>query len=79
MAKPSSGLKISAKLRNVLEQIPEYEQDLLAEKLEAMLAADEAAWGAAFSDSSDKLEKLGDEALKAIHSGSTKPLDPEKL
>jgi len=39
----------------------------------------ERRWGKAFSDSSDKLSQLAEEALMEHRSGQTRVLDPEKL
>ena len=43
------------------------------------LSEDERRWGKAFSDSSDKLSKLAEEALAEHHQGQTRVLDPEQL
>jgi hypothetical protein len=66
-------------LRKVLEQMPDAEQERLAEFLIRQAAQDEEQWEAAFAQSPEKLRKLGDEALKAYLSGESIALDPEKL
>ena len=66
-------------LRKVLEQLPDAEQEKLAQFLVREMAQDEEQWESAFAGSPDKLRKLGDEALRAYLSGETLPLDPDKL
>jgi len=70
---------ITESLRKVLEKLPDYEQDRIAQHFLALIAKDEEDWDAAFSHSKEKLEKLRNDALKAFLSGETQPLDPEKL
>jgi hypothetical protein len=67
------------KLRKVLEQLTDAEQEQLAQFLLRQMEQDEEKWESAFAESPDKLRKLGDEALQAYLSGETLPLDPEKL
>jgi hypothetical protein len=66
-------------LRKVVEQLPDSEQEKLAQFLLRQIAEDEERWESAFAASPEKLRKLGDEALKAFLSGETLPLDPDKL
>ncbi len=67
------------KLKKALEQLPESEQDFIAERLLKSIAEDEAAWEALLSKSPEKLLRLRDEALRAYCAGETQVLDPEKL
>lgn len=66
-------------LKDAIGQIPEFEQDLVAQMLLSWLAMDENRWDSAFAGSADKLKKLRDEAHRAYYSGETNVLDPEKL
>jgi hypothetical protein len=70
---------VNDKLRKVLEQLTDAEQELLAQFLLRRMEQDDEQWESAFAGSPDKLRKLGDEALQAYLSGETLPLDPEKL
>ena len=58
-------------------QLPEAEQDALAEAIRAEIRAEED-WGKSFLSSQDVLERLADEALADHRAGRTKPIDPEK-
>ena len=59
-------------------QLPEDEQDALAEVIRAEIRAEED-WDRTFSESQDVLERLADEALADHRAGRTKPLDPDKM
>ena len=67
------------KLKSALNQLPEREQDFLAERLLDTLNKDEAAWEASLTSTPEKLRSLRDEALRAHREGETRVLDPEKL
>jgi hypothetical protein len=54
------------------------EQDLLASRLLAELAAEDA-FDQTITQSGGKLSKLAGDALKEHRAGRTKPLDPERL
>lgn len=54
------------------------EQDLLASRLLAELAAEDA-FDRAIAASTDKLARLAAEALVEHHAGKTEELDPERL
>jgi hypothetical protein len=73
------GLHLSERLKTVLEQLPEHEQDRVADFLLDLMAKDEAQWEATFAQSGDKLQQLRDEALTAYRAGRTRVLDPDKL
>jgi hypothetical protein len=60
------------------EQLPEPEQDALAEWLLAELEA-EKRWDKAFAGSPDTLDRLGEEALAEHRAGRTQDLDPESF
>jgi hypothetical protein len=59
-------------------KLPPAEQDTLATRLLAELAAEDA-FDRAIADSADKLSKLARESLAEYHSGLTEELDPERL
>ncbi len=59
-------------------QLPEAEQELLAARLLAELA-EEDAFDRALASSGDKLARLAAEALAEHRSGQTHELDPEQL
>jgi hypothetical protein len=59
-------------------KLPQAEQDLLAARLLAELAAEDD-FDRAIACSSDKLVGLAREALAEHRSGQTKELDPERL
>ena len=59
-------------------RLSEEEQDALAAWIVQEMAF-EKRWVKAFSDSSDKLALLAEEALDEHRRGETKPLDPEQL
>ena len=69
-SEPKSEL-ISERLRSVLAQIPEYEQNRIAYFLSDLMAKDEAQWESAFAQSQDKLKKLGDEVEKGVPAGKS--------
>jgi hypothetical protein len=60
------------------EQLPEHEQDALAQWILAELE-DEVRWSHAFAASPDALARLADEALADLRSGATQSLDPNAL
>ena len=60
------------------QQLPEPEQDALAEWLLAELES-ERRWEAAFSKSTDTLDRLAEEALAEHRAGRTQDLDPESF
>jgi hypothetical protein len=59
-------------------KLSQAEQDLLASRLLAELAAEDD-FDRAIGRSSDKLVTLAREALTEFHSGETEELDPERL
>jgi hypothetical protein len=59
-------------------KLPIVEQEAIAAWLLAELAS-ERRWNSLFSQSSDQLNTLADEALAEWQAGKTKPLDPEQL
>ena len=59
-------------------QLPEAQQDALAEAIRAEIASDEE-WDRSFAHSHDVLERLADEALAEHSAGRTRPLDPDEL
>ena len=59
-------------------QLPEDEQDALADAIRSEIRSDDD-WLQAFSQSQDVLEGLADEALADHRSGRTKPLDTDKM
>jgi hypothetical protein len=59
-------------------KLPTAEQDLLASRLLAELAAEDA-FDAAIARSSEKLGRLAQEALEEYRAGLTKELDPKQL
>jgi hypothetical protein len=62
------------------EELPDYEQDILAQRLIDAIDSEEAKWDAALNDSStDRLATLVNEALAEIREGRAEPLDPDKL
>jgi hypothetical protein len=62
------------------EELPDYEQDILAQRLIDAIDSEEAKWDAALNDTStDRLATLVNEALAEIREGRAEPLDPDKL
>ena len=59
-------------------KLPQDEQELLAARLLAELAAEDE-FDRAIASSSDKLAALAQEALAEYRSGQTEELDPEHL
>jgi hypothetical protein len=59
-------------------QLPAEEQDALAKRLLADLAA-EREWQRSLAAAPDKLAALADEALAELRAGQTQPLDPDQL
>ena len=61
-------------------QLSPEDQDYLADRILALLRADDdATWDAAFAASGDKFDKLAQRALDNYRAGRTEPLDPDKL
>lgn len=74
-------MPVSEMLEKAIEKVshlPTAEQDALAEIMLQEVES-EKRWDEAFNNSQDQLAKLGEEALKELREGRTKPLDPEKL
>ncbi len=65
----------------MIEQLPESEQDRVAEHLREYLAEleDEEKWDEAFAKSQDKLIHAAHEARKQIAEGKSEPMDFDKL
>ncbi len=59
-------------------RLSEEEQDALADWIIQEIAS-EKRWEKVFSNSSDELARLAEEALEEHHRGETNPLDPEQL
>ena len=59
-------------------QLPEREQDALAELLLTELASEER-WQTLFAESQDLLSELAEEALAEHRAGKTKVLNPDDL
>jgi hypothetical protein len=59
-------------------KLPPAEQDVLAARLLAEIAAEDA-FDQAMANSSDKLARLAKEALDEHRAGLTQELDPERL
>ena len=70
--------ELLAKAFDEAGQLPEEEQDSIAEWLLAELRS-EQRWSAAFSKSSDQLARLAEEALCEDAAGETEAIDPESL
>lgn len=74
-------MPVSEMLEKAIEKVSHLsteEQDALAEIMLQEMES-EKRWDEAFKNSQDQLAKLGEEALKELREGRTKPLDPEKL
>jgi hypothetical protein len=66
--------------KKISEELPEYEQDLLAERLIRLLEVEEAQWDAALSDlTSSKFPALVEKAREHFEAGRTEILDLKKL
>jgi hypothetical protein len=63
---------------DAVPQLPEDEQDAVAEWLLAELAS-EAEWGEHFTETQDALSVLAREALDENERGETEDLDPDSL
>ena len=67
--------------KKISEELPEDEQDLLAERLLRFLEDEDAQWDATLSSpaNSGKLNKLLNRAREHFEAGRTEPLDLKKL
>lgn len=63
---------------DAVSQLPDDEQDAMAELLLAELASDKK-WEARFAESQDALSLLAREALDEHKRGETRDLDPDSL
>ncbi|HEX9840883.1 MAG TPA: hypothetical protein VGA72_16150 [Anaerolineales bacterium] len=65
----------------MIEQLPEADQEKVAEHLREYLAdlEDEEKWDQAFAKSQDKLAQAAREARKQIAEGKSEPMDFDKL
>ena len=65
----------------MIEQLPESEQERVAEHLREYLATmeDEEKWDEAFANTQDKLVNAAREARKQIEAGKSEPMDFDKL
>ena len=65
----------------MIEQLPESDQERVAEHLREYLAEleDEQKWDEAFAKSQDKLIYAAREARKQIKEGKSEPMDLDKL
>ena len=70
--------KLLEKALAEVSKLQKKEQDALAAWILEELAS-EQRWERAFSESSNALEELADEALAEHREGRTKRLDPDKL
>lgn len=74
---------MTALLRQAFEklaaELPEHEQDAIANRLLDVIEDDERRWDKAFAETPEKAQRLADEALRAFHAGLTEPLDHDKL
>ena len=59
-------------------KLPEEEQDALAARLLAEIAAEDE-FDRAIENRADELSRLANEALAEHRAGTTKPLDPDEL
>jgi DNA phosphorothioation-dependent restriction protein DptG len=67
--------------KKISEELPEDEQDLLAERLLRFLEEEEAQWDATLGSpaNAEKLNKLVSKAREHFEGGRTEPLDLKKL
>ena len=65
----------------MIEQLPESDQDRVAEHLREYLAEleDDGKWDEAFAKSQDKLVYAAREARKQLAEGKSEPMDFDKL
>jgi hypothetical protein len=70
--------KLLEKAFDEVSKLPKKEQDALAAWIIEEIAS-ERRWEKAFSESSNLLSGLADEALAEHREGRTQKLDPEKL
>lgn len=65
----------------MIEQLPESDQERVAEHLREYLATleDEEKWDVAFANTQDKLVNAAREARKQIEEGKSEPMDFDKL
>lgn len=70
--------RLMEKVIRQLQDVPESQQDRLAEFLLHELAEDER-WARTTVDHADKLKKLIDNVLADDTQGKCEPLDPERL
>ena len=70
--------KLLEKAFKEASRLPEIDQNALAKWVMGELHA-EKAWGKAFAESEDVLEKLADEAISEKRKGTTIPLDLNRL
>lgn len=70
--------KLLKKAFEAVAQLPEKEQEALAVAILAEIASD-AEWDERFTNSTQTLEKLADEALSEYRKGRSEPLDPDAL
>jgi hypothetical protein len=71
--------RLAEAFKKIVEQLPEYEQDALGDRLLKLLESDEHDWDSLFKSSAEQLEKLADRALAEYSAGRTEVLDPKKL
>lgn len=65
--------------KKISEELPELEQDTLAQWLLRLIEDDEHQWDAQFTASAEKLETLANKALTEYVEGRTEVLDLAKL
>ena len=69
--------------KKISEELPEYEQDLLAERLIHLLEAEDAKWDVLLNpdspQASGKFDALVDRAREHFEAGRTEILDLKKL
>jgi hypothetical protein len=63
----------------ISEELPDDEQDQIAQFLVRLIEDDDAKWDAVLAKSPDKLRELADRAFETYLAGRTSKLDIEKL
>jgi hypothetical protein len=63
----------------ISEELPESEQDRIAQALIDLVERDDAEWDALLAKNPDKLRKMADRALEDYLAGRTTLLDLKKL
>jgi hypothetical protein len=61
------------------KELPDNEQDMIAQQLLNLLESDERRWDEAFAHSGEKLDQLAQRARDHLRAGRVKPFNPEEL